>query len=304
MSILPDFGRDVVLYGAFAAIFIAVYIIAKVILSEEEKNSAQESLIDQDRRSKNKFIQSMRPFYRQYVMPSIRGKKLFDGMRVSYRRKLVTAGLREEFTPDEFIAFKILMTLMTPLFLGMINMLGLYEVTGPYFAGGALFGFFGPDLWVSSLISQRQTKVLQSMPFIVDLLALSTEAGLDFVGAIQKVVEKAKSSPLVDEMGQMLREMKLGSSRSDSLREMAARLGMTEVNSFVAILVSADQMGASIGKILKQQSDQLRVERLLRAEKAGASAATKLLLPMTFLLLPAIGIVVALPFFLDYQSGG
>jgi tight adherence protein C len=183
-------------------------------------------------------------------------------------------------------------------------MLGLLEVTGMYVLAGMALGFFGPDMWVSGLIKERQSAVLASMPFIVDLLALSTEAGLDFVGAIGKVVEKAKSSPLVDELAQMLREMKLGVSRADSLREMSLRLGMTEINSFVAILISADQMGASIGKVLKQQSDQIRSERLLRAEKEGAAAATKIMLPMAFLLLPAIGIVVAMPFVLDYLSSG
>src|SRR6185437_3596366 len=100
------------------------------------------------------------------------------------------------------------------------------------------------------------------------------------VGAIGKVVEKANPSPLVDEFGQLLKEIKVGASRADGLREMGARIDMQEMNSFVAILISADQMGASIGKILRQQSEQIRTQRMLLAEKAGAAATQKVMIVM------------------------
>jgi tight adherence protein C len=169
-------------------------------------------------------------------------------------------------------------------------------------AGGA--GFFYPDFWMNGLIARRQKQIIKSLPFVVDLLALSTEAGLDFIGAIQKVVDKSAPSPLIDELSQMLREIKIGSARGEALREMSTRIGMQEVNSFVAILISADQMGASIGKILKQQSDQIRTERLLRAEKAGAQAASKVLLPSVALLLPAVILLIFGPFILSMVNGG
>jgi tight adherence protein C len=143
---------------------------------------------------------------------------------------------------------------------------------------------------------------MNAMPFIVDLLALSTEAGLDFIGAIQKVVEKANPSPLVEELEQLLKEIKVGASRSEAMREMAARVNLPEVNSFIAILISADQMGASIGKILRQQSEGIRVERFLRAEKAGAAASQKLILPVVIFILPAVFIMIFGPFFL--AAGG
>ena len=103
----------------------------------------------------------------------------------------------------------------------------------------------------------------------------------------------------------MLKEIKVGSSRGEALREMAFRINMTEVNSFVAILISADQMGASIGKILRQQSEQIRVERMLRAEKAGAAAASKVLIPLVFFILPAVMLMVFGPFVLGmiYPNG-
>jgi len=228
---------------------------------------------------------------------------MWDSKRILYRRRLISAGLREELTPDEFIAYKFFLILFFPLVGLILNAIGIADLGWYTILAAGAGGFFYPDFWVKSLMTKRQKAIIRSMPFIVDLLSLSTEAGLDFIGAIQKVVEKAASSPLVDELGQMLREIKVGSSRSDALREMSNRIGMTEINSFVAILISADQMGASIGKILRQQADQIRSERLLRAEKEGARAASKVLLPSVLFLLPAVLLMVAGPFVLAFFSG-
>jgi tight adherence protein C len=124
------------------------------------------------------------------------------------------------------------------------------------------------------------------------------------VGAIGKVVEKAKPSPLVDELSQVLKEIKVGSSRSEALKEMAVRLGLSEVNSFIAILVSAEQMGASIGKVLRQQSEQMRVERMMRAEKAGAAASAKIIVPVILIIMPAVLLVMVGPMALSIVLGG
>jgi tight adherence protein C len=153
-------------------------------------------------------------------------------------------------------------------------------------------------------MQRRQTEILKAMPFVVDLLALSTEAGLDFIGAIGRVVEKSKGNPLVEEFEQVLREIRVGSSRQDALREMGQRINMTEVNSFIAILISADQMGAPIGRVLRQQSEQIRAERMLRAEKAGAAAAQKLLLPIFLFVFPAVLMMVIGPLVLGMIYGG
>ncbi|MBI3534700.1 MAG: type II secretion system F family protein [Deltaproteobacteria bacterium] len=225
-------------------------------------------------------------------------------MRQNYGRKLITASLKEEFTPDEFIAFKFFLIAFFPIAGAILNSLELIDTSWYYFILFGIGGWFYPDLWIGGRIKRRQREILKSLPFIVDLLVLSTEAGLDFIGAIGKVVEKAAAGPMVDEFAQLLREIRLGSSRADALREMSIRINMIEINSFVAILISADQMGASIGKILRQQSDQIRTERMIRAEKAGAAASQKILIPLVFFILPAVLIMIFGPFFLDFLSGG
>jgi tight adherence protein C len=208
--------------------------------------------------------------------------------------------LSEELTPDEFIAFKAFMIVFFPIVGGVLKAGDFLDLPTYVILGSGIAGWFYPDYWMSRRIQQRRKDILKAMPFIVDLLALSTEAGLDFVGAIGKVVEKAVSSPLVDEFAQYLKEIKVGSSRAEALREMSVRIDMTEFNSFAAILISADQMGASIGKILRQQSEQIRGERMVRAEKAGAAAAQKLMLPILLFIVPAVFLMIFGPYLLSF----
>ncbi len=295
---------ELVIYAAYALIGLAVFLIARMLFAEEESRAAAENLNDQGKRqASNPLVRITRPLFSQYVAPMIRGKALWENQRRGYRRKLISAGLKDELTPDEFIAFKFFLILFFPLVGGFLKAGDFIDLeVGTILASGVL-GWFYPDLWIKGRIQKRQGEILKSMPFIVDLLALSTEAGLDFVGAIGKVVDKAKSSPLVDEFSQLLKEIKVGSSRQEALRELSLRVGMTEINSFVAILISADQMGASIGKILRQQSDQIRAERMLRAEKAGAAAGQKLLLPIILLILPAVMLMIFGPFLLGMIYG-
>ncbi len=295
-------GRgELVIYAAYVLTAISAFLIARMILQEGESLAAAEKLAadGEARKSQNPIVNLTRPFFVQYVVPLIRTRPFWDDQRLVWRRKLISAGLGDQFTPDEFIAFKLFMILFFPLVGGVMNALD-FGLSLYWIFGMGIAGFFYPDLWVRSRIQARQKQILRSMPFIVDLLALSTEAGLDFVGAIGKVVEKATPGPLVDEFGQLLREIRVGASRQDALREMALRVGMQEFSSFVTILISADQMGASIGKILRAQSDQVRSERMLRAEKAGAAAAQKVLLPIVLFVVPAVFLMVAAPFALRF----
>jgi tight adherence protein C len=291
---------QLVIYAAYALVGLATFIVAKMLLQEQETRAAQENLEDlKNRKSSSALVRITRPFFTQYVVPMVRSRPIYDNQRKVYRRKLISSGLKDELTPDEFIAFKFFLIIFFPIVGVVLRALDFMDISGLTILGSGVAGWFYPDFWINSRIARRQREVLRSMPFIVDLLALSTEAGLDFVGAIGKVVEKAKSSPLVDEFDQFLKEIKVGSSRQEALRELSVRIGMTEVNSFVAILISADQMGASIGKILRQQSEQIRADRMLRAEKAGAQASQKILIPMMIFIVPAAFLLIAGPFIVN-----
>jgi tight adherence protein C len=296
---------EFVIYSAYALVALAAFVLARALLREQESRAAQENLADLGtRKASNGLVKLTRPFFTQYVVPLLRGKPFWDDRRKIYRRKLISAGLKEELTPDEFIAFKAFLIVFFPLAGAVLKAADFIDVQAYTILGSGVAGWFYPDFWVNGRIAKRQKEVLKALPFVVDLLALSTEAGLDFVGAIGKVVEKSASSPLVDELAQLLKEMKVGSSRQEALREMAARIGMQEVGSFVAILISADQMGAPIGRILRQQSEQIRVERMLRAERAGAAASQKVILPTILFILPAVVLLVLAPLFIGMITGG
>jgi tight adherence protein C len=160
-----------------------------------------------------------------------------------------------------------------------------------------LIGFFLPEMHCKAMKKMRVLSVQADMPFFIDLLALSVEAGLDFFGAIQKIVDKAAGtdSVLAEEFKIVLKDIKIGSSKSDALKEMAARLDMQEMTSFVAVLIDSEATGASISQVLKDQSVQMRLERFLRAEKAGAKASQLILLPLMLFILPAVFIMVMGP---------
>lgn len=287
---------QMVINAAYVLIFLGAFILGRMVMAEQEARNAQENLTEQrDRKASSGLVRTIRMISSQYVVPMIRGKPFWDKQRKKYKRKIIAAGLKDEFTPDEFVSFKLALIVIFPLAGGFLRALELLDVDWYYIVGSGVGGWFYPDFWVKSCITARQKLVIRAMPFIVDLLALSTEAGLDFIGAIGKVVEKAAPSPLVEEFAQMLKEIKVGASRQEALRELALRLDVPEVNSFVAILISADQMGASIGKILRQQSEQIRTTRMLMAEKAGAAAAQKIMMPMMLFIVPAVFLMIIGP---------
>jgi tight adherence protein C len=285
-------------------VFFSVYIFARAFFHSEQIHSAKQLLgegQDKNRKTTDTVIKYSRPFFSRYVVPIIQNMKV-DAQRKEAKRKLISAGLTDELTADEYLSMKIFLIFGAPTFLAVVNYAGEFGLDWWVYVISAPLGYLYPDYMVYEKRKFRQKEAKKAMPFIIDLLALSTEAGLDFLGAIGKVVQKATPSPLVDELSQVLKEIKVGSSRAEALREMAARLDMKEISSFVSILVSADEMGASIGKVLRQQSESIRMERSLAAEKEGAKSASKIMMPTFLFILPAIFTMIGVPFFLS--SGG
>ena len=134
------------------------------------------------------------------------------------------------------------------------------------------------------------------------MLALSVEAGLDFVAAMQKVIEKAPPSALTEEFETMIKETKIGASRAEGLRQMSWRINELSVSSFCATLIAADAVGASIGPILKTLAVELRQKRSAAAEKAGAQAATKIIFPMIMFILPSVALIIAAPIAMELRG--
>ncbi|MBI4041514.1 MAG: type II secretion system F family protein [Deltaproteobacteria bacterium] len=234
------------------------------------------------------------PIIRIYLLPSIGNLKI-DAFRKHKKKLLVQAGLSDSLTADEFLGLKIFLTFLLPLAALAYNL--TLKLTHPLWILliFSSLGWLFPNLWIQNIIKNRERHIRLAIPFVIDLMSLCTEAGLDFMKALQRVVQKAMPSPLIEELQQVLKELQVGNTRAQALRNMADRLSMSEISSLVAVLVTADQMGANISTVLKQQSDQIRVERFIAAEKAGAKASQKILLPTILFIVPAVFIVVLGP---------
>lgn len=291
---------------ACGLVFVGVYITASTFFQQETARSAGLLLSEADIKNKpspDAIIKYARPLVVRYLLPIVANLKI-DPIRARLKQKIIAAGLADNFSPDEVFGLKLFLIPGLPAFAYFVNWIGEFDLPPIAYLGIAAFGYIYPDTILSQVIQKRQKEVRRALPFVVDLLALSTEAGLDFLGAMGKVVEKAKPSALVDEFEQVLKEIKVGSSRADAMRAMAARLTMPEVSSFVAILISADQMGASIANILRQQSDQMRNERFVAGEREGSKAATKILIPLVTLILPAIMLAIFGPYLVAFVASG
>lgn len=219
-------------------------------------------------------------------------------------KKLTIANYRNEITPDEFIAFSLTMAALVPLLI--YYMVGTMGVSLPTALHPAifLFGFFYGDIWLSQAVKTRKKAIVKALPFTLDLLTLSVEAGMDFIASIQRMSERSKKNALIEELEVMLKEIRLGTARSDALRSLSNRLEIEELSSFTSLLIQADQLGSSIGNVLRAQADQLRTRRFQNAETAGAKASQLVLLPLVFCIFPAVFIVILGPLVVKFLAQG
>ncbi|MBK5106942.1 MAG: type II secretion system F family protein [Anaerolineales bacterium] len=158
----------------------------------------------------------------------------------------------------------------------------------------AAMGFFLPELWLRGRISKRQNDVRKAMPDALDLLTICVEAGLGFDAAMAKVYQKWDNVVALA-FGRVIREIQLGKLRRDSLKDMADRLGVSEMTSFIAAVIQSEQLGVSLARVLRIQADQMRIKRRQRAEEAAHKAPIKMLIPLALLIFPSICIVLMTP---------
>lgn len=155
-------------------------------------------------------------------------------------------------------------------------------------------GFFFPQLWLQGRINARQKEIRKAMPDALDLLTICVEAGLGFEAAMSKVSEKWQNE-LSIALLRAIREIQLGKARRDALRDMADRIGIPEMTSFVAAVIQSEILGVSLAKVLRIQSDQMRIKRRQRAQEEAGQAPIKMLLPLALLIFPSIFIILLTP---------
>lgn len=261
------------------------------LFSGQVQASAAERLSEAKKKSSSAVLKLCRPWFTWIVLPYAMKIKAED-WRKKNKRLIISAGLDDEIDTDELLAFKIFLGLVLPIFF-IAYQIATSSLWPAWIYPGLMMGLYiYPSAWVSGRRKVRHEDIRLQLPFVIDLLTLSTEAGLDFIGALQKVVEKTRSGPLVQEIERMLQEIQLGTTRADALRNLGWRIDLNETSSLVAVLVTADQMGSPLGSVLRVQSDLIRNRRFAEAEKKGAAASQKILFPLIFFIMPAVFIMI------------
>jgi len=256
-------------------------------------------------------IELSQPFTQRVIAPILKGLASFitrftpANTIEATRHKLELAGRPYNWGPTEFFGFRVLGAAV----LGVLAFLLLWMGKQPFQIHaigtiiGAALGFLLPVLWLSGKIRRRQDEVIKALPDALDLLTICVEAGLGFDAAMAKVAEKWENE-LSRAFGRVIHEIRLGKLRREALREMERNVGVTDVTSFVAAVIQADQLGVSMAKVMRIQSEQMRIKRRQRAEEKAHQAPIKMLFPMVFLIFPSIYIVLLGPAVLVIMNSG
>ena len=208
--------------------------------------------------------------------------------------QLTAAGYEGLLSGREFVAVKTLLPVLAALALALL-FIPFGAEAFPFWLMGVLAAWIWPLHWLRKTRALRAIQIVRALPFVLDLLTLSVEAGLDFMGAVQRNCERRRMDPLNEELLRMQREIQIGTTRKAALRNLSERVRIPQVRTLCAALIQADELGVSIGSILRIQADQLRQDRFERAEKLAHEAPTKMLFPLLLFIFPATIVVLLGP---------
>lgn len=258
-------------------------------------------------------IELSQPFYQRIIIPIAKRMGEFvmrftpQNAITSMSKKMEMAGNPVNMDPAVMFALRFLGIPFGAIFIvfDYIAAPGSFmDGKGLLFAlPAALIGFYLPDLLLQSRIDKRQKEIRRAMPDGLDLLTICVEAGLGFDAAMSKLYEKWDNE-MGRAFGRVVREIQLGKLRREALRDMADRLGVSEMSSFVAAVIQSEQLGVSMAHVLRIQSDQMRIRRRQLAEEEAHKAPIKMLLPMAIFIFPALCIVLMTPAFLILLESG
>jgi tight adherence protein C len=260
------------------------------------------------------------PLSFQMLLPFTNNVRMFRrakyaDLREKTGKQLVAAGYDTVLSPADFLALRLLVPLVITPTIIILIMVATARLPGDMGDGFrsrqwmlflSFLAYFAlrPTLWLKRTIKSRHREIERGLPFVLDLLTLSVEAGLDFMTSIRRLVDRRKVDALSEEFIRAVREMQVGRTRRDALRDMAERAQQPDLSSVVSALVQADELGVGIGTILRIQAEQMRTRRFQRAEKMANEAPVKLLFPLVCFIFPSVFMVLLGPIFLHMIEQG
>ncbi len=296
---------QIALLIAVAATIIGVVFINRMttsILPDAEE--AMISKNDSSARGKNKYKTLrilVKPF--QTLMNMI-PSHLTTKLKNETKFLLNASGKAEEFEVDEYIGLMLLSTILFGLV--MLVLVNPFTVMGPWawlvLIALLPIGFRLPRIYLAHLIRKRQKNIEFELPYVIDLLSLAIESGLDLTGGIAKVVEKSRNTDIIVEFKMFLADIKVGKSMEEALADMAERVKVLSFFSFVSSLIQAQRLGADIGPTLRAQAEQMRYQRMILAEERVNKLPVKLLIPLVFFVFPSISVLLIGPAMIQIQT--
>ncbi|MGC9520805.1 MAG: type II secretion system F family protein [Anaerolineae bacterium] len=221
------------------------------------------------------------------------------------RHKLELAGIAHKVQAAQFLGYRV----GAALLLGTLSLLMVFASAVPLgrrlliIVVAFVLGYLLPGVWLGSKIKKRQDEVIKALPDALDLLTICVEAGLGFDASMQKVAEKWDNE-LSRAFARTVQEMQLGMLRREALRSMAESMEVPDVTSFTAAIIQADQLGVSMAKVMRIQSDTMRLKRRQRAEEKARQAPVKMMFPLVFFIFPTILIVLLGPALIQIRDSG
>ena len=295
-----------ILGGAvLVVIILAVLLVIAGIRAPQASNPISDRLAEYSSREEAVSLEEIelsQRFYERIILPifnsvgQLASRFTPQATLESARARLETAGNPMSMDPSFFLAMRFVLAVV---FGGGLFL--VFAISGRNWLQGlgisALFmgiGYMFPSMWLSSRIGARQKSVFRAMPDALDLLTICVEAGLGFDSAMKKVHEKWEDE-LALEFGRVLQEISLGKLRREALKDMGERLQVSELTSFIAAVIQSEQLGVSMAKVLRIQSDQMRVRRRQMAEEEAHRAPIKMIFPIALLIFPSILMILLGP---------
>ncbi len=246
-------------------------------------------------------IELRQPFMDRVVKPALKrvGRLVEQSTPEKVRQKITTdlqvAGHPGGMTAGDLIAVRYVTAVLLCILGLLVGAMLQNPITLAVLAAtGTLSGLYGPMIWLRLKLAGRRAEIQADLPDVIDVLVVCVEAGLTFEAAMEKVVEKYDHG-LAAEFGRVMQEIRIGRPRLEALNDMGQRSGVEDLNNFVQAIIQSEQLGSGVSKILRIQSDEIRLRRFVTAQERGARASLKMLLPMLGCIFPTLWVILLGP---------
>lgn len=223
---------------------------------------------------------------------------LLRTQREQTEEQLLMAGYDQTLSAERFLGLRVVLC-----FFGVAFAILIFLAKQP--AGGLLailLFLVYPTVWLKGIIRKRHLSILKALPNLLDLLTLSVEAGKDFLTALREINGRRKQDALTEELTRTLHEIQLGKPRQAALRDLSKRVKQGDLTSVVNAIVQADELGVSIGQLLRIQGEQLRSKRFARAEKLANETPVKILFPVVVFIFPSVFLILMGPIIMQAMN--